>query len=173
MKHKKKINGTLDTSCFMLHVPFRQGFTLVEIIGVIAVLGIITALSVSSLIRFNSREAVEQEVGKLLGIVSEARTLTISAKDGVAYGVHFEEHKAVLFQAPTYSEGATTNRVQMLSDAVRLSAISLTGGGADVVFKKLTGGTDEDGTITIVSTRDDVDARDIVITPTGAVYSNN
>lgn len=150
----------------------ERGFTLIETLGALAIIGLIAAIGVASFVGFNTREAVEQEVGKLLSVISEARTLTISAKDGSVYGIHFEEEKVVLFTGASYDSGATTNRVQLLNNAVKLSSISLTGGGSDVMFKKLTGGTDQDGTITVSSVRDGVDTGVVTITATGAVYSN-
>lgn len=150
----------------------RHGFTLIEMIATIAVLGIIVALSVTSFINFNKREALEQETGKIVALLSEARAQTMSAKGGSDYGVHFEAQKAVLFKGSVYNVGADTNRVQMLNSAVKISSIAFAQGGSDVVFKKLTGGSTKSGTITIVSVRDSTDTKTVTIATTGIAYSN-
>lgn len=157
---KSKVNGS------------TEGFTLIEVLVSIAILGIITAIGVSSFINFNKREALEVESGKLIALISQARTETLSAKDGSAYGVHFETGKVVLFKGTVYSAGAATNRVQTLNDEVKISAITLTSGAVDVLFKKLSGATLQTGTVTLASIRDTSDTRVITITGTGVAYSN-
>ena len=150
----------------------RRGFTLVEILASLAIVGIIAAISVSSFLNFNRKEALELETGKMLSLLAEARALTLSGKDGAVFGVHFETGKAVLFKGATYSAGSAGNRELRIHDEVRLSAITLAGGATDVVFKKLTGATAQSGTLTLVSNRDATDTRTITITATGVAYSD-
>jgi hypothetical protein len=119
----------------------------------------------------NSREAVELETAKILSLLAEARALTISAKGGTVYGVHFESQKEVLFSGAAYPAGNPSNRVRPVHDDVRISSILLSGGGSDVVFNKFTGATSQSGTLTLTSVRDAAETKTITITATGVAYS--
>lgn len=147
-----------------------KGFTLIEILVVLSIAAIIAVVGVVSLSNFNQEAALSVETGKVLSLLSKARSLTLSAKDGAAYGVHFEERKAVLFKGEAYSAGDAGNETQTLQTEVYLSAISLSGGGNDVVFKKLTGGTAQSGTVTLSLIRNESASSTITILGTGVAY---
>ena len=78
----------------------------------------------------------------------------------------------VLFKGAGYSSGAQDNISLTLNEEVKISAIALTGGGSDVVFKKLTGATTQNGTVTLASIRDGTKTKVITIEATGIAYSN-
>lgn len=149
-----------------------KGFTLLETLLALGIVAIIAAISVLSLSNFNKDKALTIEVEKVLSLITKARSLSLAAKDDFVYGVHFEERKAVLFTGGSYSASATTNQIQLLNDAVKISAIALTGGGADVVFKKLSGATTQNGTLTLASVRNASQTKVITIAGTGIAYSN-
>src|SRR3989338_6771694 len=152
-----KITLSSKRSCLASSLGLRafssspRGFSLVEVIVVLAILAIISAIGVTSLSNLNKSEALTVEAEKVISLITKARSLTLAAKDGSVYGVHFEERKAVLFTGSTYASGASTNQTQLLNDVVKISAVSLAGGGTKVVFKKLTGSTAQFGTVTVAS----------------------
>ena len=92
-----------------------KGFTLIEVLLTFAIIAIISVIGVMSLSNFNKDKALDIEVEKVLSLVTKARSLTLSALDGSAYGVHFEERKAVLLNGASYSAGASTNEIQTLN----------------------------------------------------------
>ncbi len=149
-----------------------KGFTLVEMLVVIAVTAIIAVIGVSSLANVNTSKAVDIEVEKVVTLITKARSLTMAAKDNVVYGIHFEAKKVVLFKGSTYSAGTSTNQSQPLNAEVKISATALTGGGAEVVFKKLTGATSQSGTITLAAVRKVSQTKVITILGTGIAYGN-
>jgi len=165
MKHAR--NHVFPTPCFMFPA---KGFTVIEVLVAIALAGIIAAIGVASFVNWNTTEALDTETGKIISLLLEARSLTISGSDSSAFGVHFESGKAVLFRGSTYTPESPSNRTQALHDEVRISSIALTGGASDVVFKKLTGATAQSGTVTLVSARDAQKTRTITITLTGVAY---
>lgn len=149
-----------------------KGFTVIEVLISLAILSVISVVGVMSLSGFNADHALRSEVLKTLSLLAKARTLTLSAKEGSAYGVHFEERKAVLFKGQSYSAGALGNQEQALNDVVKISAVTLTGGGTAVVFQKLTGATAQSGTITLAAVRDTSKTTVITIAGTGVAHSN-
>lgn len=163
---------TLRDSKFKLHYSHSAGFTLLEIVIALGVVAIISVFSVSSFLRVNRDRALTTEVEKVLSLVGKARSFTLSAKDGGAYGVHFEQGKVVLFLGPVYTSGSASNETQVLNKEVRISSISLAGGGSDVVFSKLTGKTAQSGTITFSLVSTAGVTKVITIATTGTAYSN-
>ena len=129
----------------------KKGFTLLEIILVVLIMSIIAVIIVRSLSLFNRNISLKSDVAKIASLVYKARTDTLADRGGMQYGIHFESGKVVLFQGSSYSSGAATNQNYSLNRSVSISAISLTGGGNEVIFQKLTGVTAEPGSITISS----------------------
>lgn len=149
-----------------------KGFTLIEILVSLAILAVISVIGLNSFSSVNTDKALDLEAEKVISLIAKARALTLSAKDGAAYGVHFEERTAVLFRGPTYSSGALANQVQAFNDIVKLSAAALAGGGVEVLFAKLTGATAQSGTITLAAVRDASKTRVITIAATGVASGN-
>jgi len=127
----------------------QKGFTLLEILIVIAIMGTVFALSAQPLLSFYHRIVLQGTVENVLAMLDEARKSTLSSYYSSQYGVHFETSKAVLFRGATYSALDLNNDEYMLSDNTEISTISLTGGGSDVVFDRITGETSQDGFIEI------------------------
>lgn len=166
------MNQSSLISYFILHTSSSRGFTLIEVLVSLAILAIISVIGLNSFSTVNTGKALDLETEKVVSLIATARALTLSAKDGAAYGVHFEERKAVLFKGPSYTVGAPSNQEQALHDAVRTSAVALAGGGAEVLFTKLTGATAQSGVITLAAVRDASKTRVITIAATGVVSGN-
>lgn len=149
-----------------------KGFTLIEILFALAVVAFLAGSGAFVFSRMNAAKTLDGETEKTLSLLHEARQLTLSAKDGAAYGVHFEEHKAVLFQGPTYSAAASSNKEYSFVPSVKISAISFAGGGVDAVFKKLTGATEHSGFVRFSLIMDANASSTITIEETGIAYSN-
>lgn len=149
-----------------------KGFSLVEMLIVLALMGII-ALAISGVFsKATSREALEKQTGLVLSLLTQARGLTLSAKNASVYGVHFETTKAVLFTGATYSSSATSNIVETMNSRVQISGISLAGGGSDVVFNRLVGDTSQSGTVTLSLIASSTQTKTITIFGTGVTQSN-
>jgi len=149
---------------------YKRGFTLLEMLLALGILAIISVISVTSLSSANKDKALAIEADKVVSLITKARSLTLEAKDGSVYGVHFEETKAVLFKGSSYSAGASTNQSQGLNGVVKISAISLSGGGAEVVFKKLTGAATQTGTVRLSLASNVNASTTITIAATGTAY---
>ena len=150
----------------------KKGATLIEIIIAITIVGILTLIVFSAFSPANSREALDKKTVLALSLLSQARNQTLSAKGALAYGVHFETTKAVLFNGPTYSSSVSSNVVEPMGNLVQISDISLSGGGSDVVFNRLTGETSQSGTITLSLIASSTQTKTVTIFGTGISQSN-
>ena len=127
------------------------GFTLIELIIVIAIFFILSALVITPFILFNREQALTGSTLIVKTALAEARSKTISAESAKQYGVHLSEgeREVVIFEGTSYTEGATSNIEVALNSYVTISSVSFTGGGENVVFEKLTGGTGQPGEIVL------------------------
>ncbi len=140
------------------HTYFSQpsrGVSIFELLVVIAIIGILTAFSVQPIRRFEDRQALSNAQDALGSFIIDARTRTLSSLNNDRYGLHFsssptaQSSQVVMFKGTTYTAGASTNVVLPLADNAKITGVSLQGGGTDLVFNRLTGGTDQYGTVTL------------------------
>jgi len=146
-----------------------KGFTLLELVIVIAVILILFFIIFSAFSGFNRNYALDTEAQRVASILDEARSLTLASKGDTNYGVHFESSQVVLFTGDTYSAMDPSNREESLTSSVTISDISLSGGGSDVVFARLTGALDKNGTVTLSLVSDPAMTRTITFELTGII----
>jgi Tfp pilus assembly protein FimT len=151
---------------------FSSGVMLMQVlisIVIIATLSTIVAINLGS---FRERQALSNTVDEVIALVNQARSRTLAAEGGSVYGVHFGASEAVLFTGATYVPGTFSNRVLAVNSAIVLDAISLQGGGTDVVFDMLTGDTAQYGTLVVHRVSTAVGQRLLTIAKTGAISSD-
>ena len=146
-----------------------QGFSIIEVLVVIAAMAVLAALSYSAYKSFNDHEVLEKEAVKIVALYEEARSLSVGSKDGSVYGVHVESAKAVEFKGETYSAGNADNVDEALNPRVTISNISLSGGGSEVVFSRIGGTTTKSGTVTLSLVADPLATQVITIYLSGLV----
>ncbi len=147
----------------------KKGFTLIEIVIVVAILTILTAIIVNSFSLFNKKVTLSRDAEKIVSMLYQARTNTIASKNDVQYGVHFEVDRAIIFSGASYSSGATDNDIFFLKTFESLSNISLAGTSDDVIFDRITGATSNFGSITISTTGAGATSRVIFVSANGLV----
>jgi len=128
----------------MKHTIRDSGFTLIEIIVAIGVLAIVGSTLFIGFSRATESTDLKTSAFKAVDALQFARTRTIASLASSQYGVHF-----VLFRGATYNASDPDNIVYALSSRVEIADITLTGGGSDVVFDRITGKTAQNGTVTV------------------------
>lgn len=126
-----------------------RAFTLVEMLISIAIAVLLASLLSGIFSSYLGRNALSGGASTVRSFISEARSLSLSSRDNSSYGVHFASSTVTLFKGSTYSSGASDNRAVNLGRYVVINALSLSGGGTQIVFDRLKGGADKSGTITL------------------------
>lgn len=150
----------------------KDGFTVLELAIILAILSVLAAVIFTSMSSFRSGKALQVVSEDILSLVEEARGYTLSSKDGYAYGVHFESSRIVLFRGSPYLSGDSNNKAIDIDGAVEISAISLVGGGVEVLFQRLTGKTSQNGSIIIRLKSDTAKTKTIIIEKSGIASVN-
>jgi prepilin-type N-terminal cleavage/methylation domain-containing protein len=146
-----------------------SGFSIVETLIALAILAILAGILIGSFGGFRRRSVVDASAQNIASLLREARAFTLASRDNASWGVHFESSNATLFKAPIFSLGAADNKRIILDGAVSLATTSITGGGSDIIFHKLSGRTSNAGTTTILRIDDPTITRVVTVSVTGVI----
>ena len=132
-------------------------------------MGLIGALSLVSFA--NSRRVRDMTVTgqNTLSVLQLAQAKALAGENATRWGVHLEQYRIVLFSGATYA-GATTTTAYPFPSTIEAVNIALAGGGSDVIFKRISGATDQGGTFTLRVVGSGTQAFFITIDPSGKAY---
>lgn len=125
------------------------GFTLIEILIVVSILGLLLSVTIPSFTAFRQNSSLNGDALNLVTLISRARLLAVADKGDVQYGIHLESSKVVLYPGTTYTAGASSNETYTFSSGITLSNIEINGGGSEILFNKVTGSTTQNATTTL------------------------
>ena len=114
-------------------------------------------------------QVLKAGVQDILSSLDKARSHTLSSLNSSSYGVHFESDRVIIFTGTVYSAGAGSNETIMIVTPASIPTITLSGGGADVYFNRLSGSPSKTGTVTVTTTNY---SKIITISATGVASSN-
>jgi len=140
-----------------------------EIIVVLAVFAVAISAILNSFGQLNQNQVINKNTELVATVLREARSLTLASKGGNQYGVHLESSRAVLFQGSVYNSSGTSNVYYSLNPLGNISVVTLAGGGAEIIFDRLTGDTSQSGTIRLSLADDSSSTRTITVSGTGLV----
>ncbi len=151
----------------------KRGFTLIEVLVVVAVLMIILALSVTAFYTLTRRTDLEATRDNIIATLNTARNKTLASESAAQYGVYFNNssspHKYVLFKGPSYILRDTSfDQIHNLPSTIEISNITLNNSTNEVVFNRLEGDTSNYGIIVLRSLSTN-ETRDIYIYSGGGI----
>jgi len=129
----------------------RKGFTMLELIIVIAIVALLTSGMTATYSAFLVRNEVSTTGWKMVDAFNRARVYAMMGRLDKEWGVHFETSKFVLFEGSSYNAADPTNQLFPILSGYQFTNINLNGGGSNVIFNKISGETDEYGSVDIVS----------------------
>ena len=150
----------------------KTGFTLMEILVVLGLMALAVGIIFPSFFSYRNQQVLSGATSELASLIASARAKTLASEGDTTYGVHFVSTQATLFAGPTYTAGAPGNQVLELNSLLTLSTISLNGGGADMIFSRLTGKTSQSGTLTVTLNSDVAQSKTITVSSTGVITVN-
>lgn len=142
-----------------------KGFTLIEIIVVILVLSVAAVLVIPAWKSFSDNVNLGNAEQMLEAKIKLAKNYSLGSLGDSVYGIHFDvlNNRFVLFSGGAFIDGAPTNQIFNLPSNVEIYSVGLSGGGNDLVFGRLTGGTNNSGTVGIRIKTDNSKSRQIAI----------
>lgn len=151
---------------------YGGGFTLLEIVIVVAVLTIIGAIVAYGFYSFFRTSEMKTAVDVVHAELRDARAKTIAARGDSRYGVHFESDRVTVFAGTVYSVSDPANEIEVLPPGISIVTIALNGGGADVIFDRLSGNTAQYGSVTLAHRSHDIADKIISVSAAGMIDVN-
>ena len=153
-------------------MQIKKGFSLFEILLSVAIIVVILFVVINLFSNYNKKQVLDNTTEKVLSLLKEARSLTISSKNDSSYGVHFEQDTIVLFKGTAYVSGDSNNKINQIDKKAIISEINLNGKNNNIIFQRLTGKTDFFGTIKISLVSNPLNFKTVSIYQTGIVEKN-
>ncbi len=134
------------------------GFTLIEILVLITIVIVLFSISILVLSSFRAETELNEVVERVVILLEDARTRTVSSQDDSRYGVYFDDQSTpnalIFFKGSSYSlRDPSFDEDYFFPSDIRLETISLAEGN-EVVFQKITGETSSWGYVALASARD-------------------
>lgn len=156
-------------------IPTRKGFSIAEVVIIIAIVAILTALAVNRFSSIRQRQSVETAVADIISTLNKASSKTLASYNSTNYGVHFEANAIVVFSGTTYSgnlNDPSNDPYTSIVSPASITNVTLNGSSGvsgDFYFNRLTGVPSKTGTITVTAGSF---SRIITIGATGQVSSS-
>lgn len=125
----------------------KRGFTFVEILVVLGVIGLLTGLAIPFYQTFYIDSQLDNTTSELIQTLRRAQLKAMASEDDQTFGVHLEQRRFVLFKGSTYNPSDSYNEATQLPNTLTLTS----GVGPNIVFNQLKGTTINIGNITISS----------------------
>ena len=159
LRHKKYIR------------KYETGFTTIELLMALGILALLITIVFSISVDVRKSQALQKDTETIVEILREARSDTLSSQSDTNYGVRFASSTITIFPGSSYSSGNPLNRIFELNASDTILTITLTGGGSNVVFNRLTGETSQNGAV-VVSSPTTSKTKTVTIYKTGLVSAN-
>lgn len=120
----------------------KKAFTLIELLLVIAVLGILSGIAFNTYSNFQWNVKIDEEANKIKYILRQAQAKAISGENGASWGVRFfhptsGDQYYELFWGNSYAVSTTTESHFLANGTDFMNPVS--GVDIDVIFNKRTG----------------------------------
>src|SRR3990167_7689766 len=89
----------------------RRGVTIIELLVVLAVLGIIFSIVIPQFSKMRENQVLKSGVQDILSSLDKARSQTLASLNSFNYGVHFEPNRIVIFKGTGFEENVEGNEI--------------------------------------------------------------
>ncbi len=146
---------------------------MLETLIAVSIIALIATVIIWPFVAFRNAKQLDGAAEDILSLLHEAQTRTLSSDGASQYGVYFENAKITLFKGAVFpGVGNPDNKEVILHNSLTISNISLVGGGSSVVFKRLSGATDQSGTVAVSLVADNSQQRVIMVSAAGSASLN-
>ncbi len=150
----------------------KQGITIIELLVVLAVLGIIISVVIFQFSKIRENQVLKNGVADILSSINKARSQTLSSLNSSEYGVRFESDKVIIFKGKVFSDIDPANEIINITMPANITNITLGGISeisGDMYFNRLSGTPSADGSITLSTANY---SKIITISATGVTSAN-
>src|SRR3990167_10275367 len=133
----------------------RRGVTIIELLVVLAVLGIIISVVIPQFSKTRENQVLKSGVQNILSSIDKARSQTLASLNSSQYGVRFEADKIIIFTGASFISGAPENETIDITTPASITNVTLnsvSGTSGEMYFNRLSGSPSATGVVTISTT---------------------
>lgn len=149
----------------------RNGYTLAELLIVIAVITILSLVSLAGFVNRRNNSQLDSTAASIVGLLREAQSRSVSQSGSASWGVRFDNGDKPFFALFSVPYGTSTVAGHnALSAWVAYSTSSVASGShAEVIFSQVSGTASGSSTISVYLIQNPQVSSTITIAPSGAV----
>ena len=132
--------------------PYKNGFTLIEILVTLSVLFIIVAMSMRGIQNYAQRQTYQSAVEHVRSELYGVREKTLASYDDKIYGVYVGTTSLQFFSGAVPVVGSAANTIIDYAEYNITATSSFSDGRRYVTFARVTGATSATGTIDVYDT---------------------
>src|SRR3990167_10592241 len=118
----------------------RRGVTIIELLVVLAVLGIIISVVIPQFSKTRENQVLKSGVQNILSAIDKARSQTLASLNSSQYGVRFEADKIIIFTGASFISGAPENETIDITTPASITNVTLnsvSGTSGEMYFNRL------------------------------------
>ena len=156
---------------------FSFGLTILELLTVVAILIILTSISISLFRVFQKESGLTNTAEEIINMLRFAQNKTLASEESSQWGIYFSTSTSpqeyILFKGSDYtSRDPAYDQVHKIPEKIEIYEIDLTGGGSEIVFERVLGSTNSSGDISLRLKEDTLKTRQVIIEQSGKVISS-
>ena len=125
----------------------QSGFTLLELLLSVAIIGVLAGISMPLYMTFNQRNALNSSAEDVVAALRRAQTYARGVEEDSQWGVKIASGTATLFKGSSYA-----SREISFDEPINIPAnITVSGALTEVIFSKLVGAPATTGSVTLTS----------------------
>ena len=150
----------------------NSGFTLIESLIVLGIFMLIAVIAIPAYRNFQKQADLINTTEAIINILRLTQSKTLTSEQASQWGVHFSSSEYTLFKGADYAlRNSSFDKNYTVPDLVEIHEISLEGSGSDVVFERITGQTNQFGSISLRLKSNVLETKTIVIELSGQIFS--
>ena len=132
----------------------KRGFIFIELVVIIGILVMLAAIALPAFRFFQKESDLNNSADQIINALRLTQNKTLASEGDSQWGLYFSvttsPHQYTLFQGANYaSRQASFDEIHKLPKSVEIYEINLESGGAETVFERVSGITQQFGTITL------------------------
>ena len=156
---------------------FSSGFTIIELLTVVAILVILASISISLFRVFQKESGLTNAAEEIINMLRFAQNKTLASQESSQWGVYFSTSTSpqeyVLFKGSDYaSRDPAYDQTHKIPEKIEIYEVNLTGGGSEIIFEKVTGNTNSSGNMSLRLKENPLKIRQVIVEQSGKVVSS-
>ncbi len=129
-------------------MKYSKGISIIEVLTVIAILGIVTAISLPMFRSLANSQSLDKEANVVVSFVNKSRDNAINSLDFLQHGVSFASSTVTIFYGNNPVTSATSTTYTLESQNT-IWNVNFANGQSYLYFDKLTGKPNTSGTLKV------------------------